>query len=242
MKRVTDIFSKTFNEHEQNKFDYKVVVICFLTAVCLTMNKYLPEMKIFFHFSENEQLSQLGNWVFVLFTFYFIVPALVIKFLFKENLSDYGLRWKGAFKDYWLYIVMLCVMIPLVAFFSTTASFQARYPFYDLAQGEKLYHNFWIWEAFYFLQFFALEFFFRGFMTHGLKKRFGFYSVFVMTIPYCMIHFGKPFTETLAAIIAGMVLGCLSLKNKSIIVGFLIHVSVGLGMDMAAIWQKGFFE
>ena len=238
MKQVREIFSKTFSEHEADKFDYKVLVICVLTAICLTMNKYLPEMKMFFHFSDNEQLSQLGNWVFVLFTFYFIVPALAIKFLFKENLRDYGLRWKGAFKDYWLYIVMLCVMIPLVAFFSTTASFQARYPFYDLSPGEKLYPNFWMWEALYFLQFFALEFFFRGFMTHGLKKRFGFYSVFVMTIPYCMIHFGKPLPETLAAIAAGIVLGTLSLKSRSILLGVCIHYSVGLMMDLAALWHK----
>jgi membrane protease YdiL (CAAX protease family) len=133
---------------------------------------------------------------------------------------------------------MLAVMIPLVAFFSTTASFQARYPFYDLVPGEKLYPNFWIWEGLYFLQFFALEFFFRGFMVHGLKKRFGVYSILVMMIPYCMIHFGKPLPETIAAIIAGLVLGMLSYKSRSILLGVCIHYSVGLMMDLAALWHK----
>lgn len=252
---VKDIFSKTFIEEESKPFrfqkperfvpDKKVIIICVLTGLCLTMNKYLPEMQLLQSsnlwrnlFSDNEQLSNLANWVFVLCTFYFVVPVLVIKFLFKENLSDYGLKWKGAFKDYWLYIVMLCVMVPLVAFFSTTASFQARYPFYNLFPGEKLYPNFWIWEAMYFLQFFSLEFFFRGFMTHGLKHRFGYYSVFVMTIPYCMIHFGKPLPETIAAIAAGIILGTLSLKSRSILLGVCIHYSVGLMMDLAALWQK----
>ena len=195
-------------------------------------------MKLFIRFFDNEQLSQLANWVFVLCTFYFIVPVVVIKFFFKEDLSDYGLRWKGAFKDYWVYLVMLGIMVPLVAFFSTTRSFQARYPFYDMMPGEKLYPNFWIWEAMYFCQFFSLEFFFRGFMTHGLKHRFGFYSVFVMTIPYCMIHFGKPLPETIAAIAAGIVLGTLSLKSRSILLGVLIHYSVGLMMDLAALYHK----
>ena len=236
--RVKEIFSKTFYEHESGKPDRKIFVICVLTALCLTMNKYLPEMKQMIRFSDNEQLSQLANWVFVLCTFYFVVPVLVIKLFFKENLSDYGLRWKGAFKEYWLYIVMLCVMVPLVAFFSTTKSFQAKYPFYDLSPGETLYPNFWIWEALYFCQFFALEFFFRGFMTHGLKHRFGFYSVFVMTIPYCMIHFGKPLPETIAAIVAGIVLGTLSLKSRSILLGVCIHYSVGLMMDLAALYHK----
>jgi len=250
MSFIKEIFSKTFSEHESGKPDRKVFVICVVTALCLTMNKYLPDIVGTGYlvgtrhvvslpiFSGNEQLAQLAMWVMVLCTFYFIVPVLVIKFLFKENLSDYGLRWKGAFKDYWIYIVMLGVMIPLVAFFSTTKSFQAKYPFYDLSAGESLYPNFWMWEALYFLQFFALEFFFRGFMTHGLKHRFGFYSVFVMTIPYCMIHFGKPLPETIAAIAAGIVLGTLSLKSRSILLGVCIHYSVGLMMDLAALWQK----
>lgn len=238
MTRIKDVFSRTFSEHEIGSPDRKVFVICVVTALCLTMNKYLPEMKQLIHFSENEQLSELANWVFVLCSFYFVLPVLVIKLLFKEKLSDYGLKWKGAFKDYWIYIVMLAIMIPLVAFFSTTKSFQAKYPFYDLAVGEKLYPNFWIWEGLYFLQFFALEFFFRGFMTHGLKHRFGFYSVFVMTIPYCMIHFGKPLPETIAAIAAGIILGTLSLKSRSILLGVCIHYSVGLMMDLAALYHK----
>jgi uncharacterized protein len=239
MASIKEIFSTTYREHESGLPDRKVMVITVVTALCLAMNKYMPDYFSLIHFSGNDQLSDLANWVFILCTFYFLVPALVIKLLFKQDLSTYGLQWKGAFKDYWIYIVMLCVMVPLVAFFSTTQSFQSKYPFYDLASGEKLWPYFWIWEALYFLQFVALEFFFRGFMVHGLKHRFGYYSVFVMTIPYCMIHFGKPLPETIAAIAAGIVLGTLSLKSRSILLGVAIHYSVGLLMDLAALWQKG---
>lgn len=247
--RVKEIFSKTFSESEslsaeqaRKSFlspDAKVMVICVLTALCLTMNKYIPEYVSIFRLGDNYELSRLANWVFILFVFYFVAPVLAIKIIFRENLSDYGLKFNGAFKDYWIYIVMLCVMLPLVYFFSTTKSFQAKYPFYDLMPGEKLYPNFWIWEALYFCQFFALEFFFRGFMVHGTKHRFGYYSVFVMTIPYCMIHFGKPLPETISAIAAGIVLGTLSLKSRSILLGVAIHYSVAILMDLAALWQKG---
>jgi membrane protease YdiL (CAAX protease family) len=56
-----------------------------------------------------------------------------------------------------------------------------------------------------------------------------------------MIHFGKPFPETLAAIIAGIVLGTISLKSRSIWMGVAIHYTVALSMDIAALWQKGYW-
>lgn len=262
------IFYNTFIEAEQEKESYssnhktidtKVIWICVLTAFSLSMIYYIGRYAFFREFLNNNgadvflektdnivyrsksNLGELTYWVSMLVLFYFILPAIVVKFIFKENLADYGLKWKGALKDYHLYIIMLLVMIPLVVYFSGTKVFQAKYPFLDVIPGQSLFPDFWKWELLYCVQFFALEFFFRGFMLHGLKKRMGFYSVFIMTIPYCMIHFGKPLQETLAAIVAGIVLGCLSLKSRSIFLGCLIHMSVGLGMDFAALWQKGFF-
>ena len=37
----------------------------------------------------------------------------------------------------------------------------------------------------------------------------GSHAIFVMVVPYVMIHFGKPMLETVGAIIAGVVLGLL---------------------------------
>lgn len=234
------------------------MLVCITVALSLTLIKYLGDVSFMLAFlrgssftgfknyfedlmtiHKDAALNRLLYWVGVMVIFYLIVPVLIIWFVFKQKLADYGLQLKGAFKDYKLYVLMLCVMIPLVLFFSRTESFQQRYPFYDVQKGEPLYPNFIVWEIFYFLQFFALEFFFRGFMLHGTKQRFGFYSVFVMTIPYCMIHFGKPLPETIAAIIAGIVLGTLSLKSRSIWLGVAIHYSVAITMDLCSMWQKG---
>ena len=73
----------------------------------------------------------------------------------------------------------------------------------------------------------------------GLRHRFGFYAIFAMMVPYCMIHFGKPMPETFAAIIAGIVLGFMSLKTRSIWLGAAIHVAVALGMDFLSLWHNG---
>ena len=101
--------------------------------------------------------------------------------------------------------------------------------------------DFLLWEAFYVLQFFALEFFFRGFLLQGLKRYVGAYAVFFMAVPYCMIHFGKPMPETLGAIIAGVALGTLALRTGSIWSGVLIHASVAVSMDVLSMWQNGRF-
>lgn len=187
----------------------------------------------------NAQLNKLTYWVGILTVSYLVIPALVIRFRFKEKLRDYGISPKGSMSEYRIYLLMLCVMLPLVLYFSGTASFQERYPFYNLAPGEPLWPRFWLWQLLYLFQFFALEFFFRGFMVLGLRQRFGYYSVFVMTIPYCMIHFGKPMPETVAAIIAGIVLGTLSLQSRSVWMGILIHYTVAITMDLAALWRQG---
>jgi uncharacterized protein len=131
-------------------------------------------------------------------------------------------------------------MVPIVFFVSGTSSFQQRYPIFQPEKGHLL-PVFIFWQLAYFTQFVAVEFFFRGFMLHGLKKRFGYFSIFIMTIPYCMVHFGKPFGETIAAIIAGIVLGTLSLKSRSIAMGVFIHYSVAITMDLMALWREGYF-
>lgn len=243
------------------KLDVKVLLICLIVPFFLTCTRYLGNAQFLISIlydaqltglaqamsqilqqHTNAQLHQLIYWASVIIFFYFVLPACIILFVFKESLTEYGLRLRDAGKGYPLYLGMLVVMVPLVFYFSGSESFLDRYPFYAVASNESLFPNFFIWEIVYFLQFLALEFFFRGFILHGIKHRFGFYAIFVMVIPYCMIHFGKPMPETIAAIIAGVVLGFFSLKSKSIWLGVMIHCSVALTMDLCAMYRKGIFQ
>ncbi|HEU4536005.1 MAG TPA: CPBP family intramembrane glutamic endopeptidase, partial [Polyangiaceae bacterium] len=84
-----------------------------------------------------------------------------------------------------------------------------------------------------------LEFFFRGFLLHGCRRRFGPYAIFVMVVPYCMIHYGKPYLEANGAVLAGVVLGTLAMKTRSIYAGLCVHVAVALGMDVAVLTARG---
>jgi membrane protease YdiL (CAAX protease family) len=188
----------------------------------------------------NSQLHKLQYWCGSLFAFYFILPALFIRLVLREHLRDYGLKLQGWYRGAWVYAVAFGIVFPLVWWFGKTAGFMKMYPFYKMAG--RSWGDFLAWEAAYAAQFFAVEFFFRGVLVHGLKHRFGVYSIFVMTIPYTMIHFGKPAPETFGAIIAGVFLGGLSLWTRSVWMGVLIHVSVAVSMDIVALRNSGRWE
>ncbi|MFN2412509.1 MAG: type II CAAX prenyl endopeptidase Rce1 family protein [Pyrinomonadaceae bacterium] len=189
--------------------------------------------------SENN-LAALAWWVGVVTVFYFVVPASVIVFGWKQSLANYGLNFRIE-QDFWrVFAGCVVVMLPLVYWAAKTGEFAAKYPFFRVYNGEHyIGQAFLIWELIYFLQFFGLEFFFRGFLVHSLKPALGIYSIFVMTVPYTMIHFGKPPAETFAAVLAGIFLGWLSYRNGNIWMGLLLHCSVAFSMDFLALYHKG---
>lgn len=192
--------------------------------------------------SPGNNLPALSYWVVIVTIFYFVLPATVIRLLYKKPLSDFGLKFRLE-RGFWkLLAVCIAVMLPLVYSLSHTSGFAEKYPFLTVYDGESYFG--WAllaWELIYFIQFFGLEFFFRGFLVHSLKPSLGLYSIFVMTVPYCMIHFGKPPAETFAAIIAGIFLGWLSYRNGSILLGLILHCIVAFTMDILALYHKDLF-
>ena len=167
---------------------------------------------------------------------FLVVPAVVI-WTRREHLRDYGLRAQGFFQHAWIYAFMLGLVIPVVWLASGTLTFTSYYPIYRLAS--RSWFDFCFWETVYALQFLSLEFFFRGFVVLGLEDRMGSAVVAAAVVPYCMIHFGKPVAEVCAAILAGIVLGTLALKTRSVLAGALIHVTVAVSMDVSALLRTG---
>ena len=244
--------------NKQKGLNPNVIIILIYTSICLACTNYMGNIYLYTEYLNNHSLYFKTNiypilinpntqifiylifWVFILILFYILIPVILIKYIFKEKLSNYGIYFKNLKKDSSLYFYMLLFMIPLVFIVSTNKSFQLVYPFFKPPKGQ-LMPLFFYWEIAYFINFIAVEFFFRGFMLHGLKNQFGVYSIFIMVIPYCCIHFHKPFAEAMASIIAGIILGTLSLKSKSIFWGVVIHFSVAICMDLMALWQAGYF-
>ena len=194
----------------------------------------------FIAYSPANNLPALGWWVSVVTFFYFVIPAICIRYLYGEQLFRYGLKFQVEPGFAKLLAAFLAIMLPLVYLMSSTESFAAKYPFLQIYDSEPyLGMTLLIWELIYFVQFFGLEFFFRGFLVHSLKPTLGIYSIFAMTVPYTMIHFGKPPAETISAIAAGVLLGWLSYRNGNIWMGVLLHWTVAFSMDVLALYNKG---
>ena len=188
----------------------------------------------------DNNLYALIWWVFVSVMFYFVVPALFVKFVQKRPLSEIGLAFK--IEKGFLRLLLQCVaiMLPIVYLMSLTSGFAAKYPFLKVYNGDPYFSStLLIWELVYFFQFFGLEFFFRGFLLHSLKPSLGAYAILAMTVPYTMIHFQKPMPETFAAIFAGIFLGWISYKYGTIWLGLVLHCAVAFSMDILALYNKG---
>ena len=167
-----------------------------------------------------------------------VVPMITAYVVGRTPPTKLGLKLKGTGRDGITYLILFAVFAPVVYWASTHPGFQRTYPFYTPEPGPRG-ADFVMWEVAYCAQFFAVEFFFRGFMVIGLKKRLGWASVLVMLAPYCMIHDYKPMLEGLGAIGAGLVLGVLAYRTETIIYGWLLHFSVALSMDLMSLSQQG---
>jgi membrane protease YdiL (CAAX protease family) len=241
------------------EYDYRPVVVFAIAGLVLTMQEYYGGGRFYgayirpwlreIELAQRASPGGLGQfvdtrfygelysyvwWAVTRIAGYTVVPLAAWKMIFpKDSLLDMGLRTKGLIKHAWIYGVCLLVVIPCVFAVSRSPEFANYYPFYKLCSRSWL--DLLVWEALYVGQFFALEIFFRGFMLTPLKRSMGTSAIFAMCVPYVMIHYGKPYLEASVAFIAGVALGSLSMKTKSIYSGFLVHVTVALLMDSLAL-------
>src|SRR6187549_284182 len=109
-----------------NQLDRRAVFALVYTAVGLTCISYLKDPKYLAAILENTRFENIGIeaaaptdnnlyglmwWVFVSVTFYFIVPAIVVVYVQKRQLSDMGLGFKA--ESGFAKLLLRCVAIML---------------------------------------------------------------------------------------------------------------------------------
>jgi len=251
------------HEHQRKtlvsgRYNARPAVLFVITALVLSLQEYfggrdfyethlrafLRDVErsdsLFSHWVDMRRYNELysyGWWAFTRVFGYVVMPMTIWKIVFRnDSLLDMGLRVRGFSKHAWIYVLCLGVVLPAVYIVSLTPEFGNYYPFYK--QCSRSWVDFLLWEAMYAAQFFGLEVFFRGFWLSGLRTTLGSGAIFAMCVPYCMIHYGKPYLEAAGAIVAGIALGSLAMRTKSIYSGFLVHITVALSMDLLSLSHR----
>ncbi|WP_341936933.1 CPBP family intramembrane glutamic endopeptidase [Marinimicrobium sp. C2-29] len=168
---------------------------------------------------------------------FLLLPWLVIRLFWREPLGDFGWRWGETHRHWPGYLLLLSPILVFVVLVSQGEDFVNHYPFYR--DAGRSWFDLIAWELLYLSQFVVLEFFFRGFMLRALRPALGANAIWIMCVPYLMIHFPKLWLEATGAILFGLFLGILALRSRSIWGGVLVHAGVALSMDLAALIQKG---
>jgi membrane protease YdiL (CAAX protease family) len=233
------------------------ITLC-TTAICLFILHYLKfetsfwvflqildglfgynpgELRRQWHASGFLQLLAYGWWGFWHLLCYVLIPILVIKYILRKQVGEFGIRCVGLRSHLHWYVLLCAPILGFVVIAGFRQDFLAQYPFYRLAS--RSWFDLLAWEIIYLSQFVCLEFFFRGFLLYGCKAAFGANAILVMGLPYLMIHFAKPWPEAGGAILFGLFLGMLALRSGSIWGGVLVHITIASSMDMVALLRSG---
>ncbi|MEY4578042.1 MAG: hypothetical protein RL701_2745 [Pseudomonadota bacterium] len=213
-------------------------------ALCLILPRYFGQEATFSKIAWLQQLAAgwpyprvHGHVYWALFKLvnYGLIPYLCMRFVLKRPLRDFGVRFVETRAALITYACMLLVIAPFVLLASGSEAFLRTYPKCPGAADNLA--SLLIWEVSYGLQFLMLEVFFRGFLSFGLARSLGSLGIFVMVVPYAMIHFSKPLAECVGSILAGIALGTVALRTGSIWGGVLVHCAVAWSMDLLALYR-----
>lgn len=176
-------------------------------------------------------------WTFWHIIGYLILPFLTIKYILRESIIDMGWRFANT-REHWRgYVLLISPILFFIFLVSFRDDFLNHYPFYKLSSRSWL--DLITWECLYLIQFLSLEFFFRGFIVNGLRPALGANAIWVMCVPYLMIHFPKLWLEATGAILFGLFLGILAIRSRSIWGGFFVHAGIAIAMDVASLIKQG---
>jgi membrane protease YdiL (CAAX protease family) len=239
MKIIKDIKKYLAKEAEKKSF-----IILLSVPIIFAIWKFQGSPVFFdknlstmFNSSANLPFLRIVYYGFSSIFFLFLIPALIIKKVFKENLSDYGIRFADG--KFGLKVILIAFPLIFISMYPTSFNqdYQALNPMYPGA-GSSL-TTFVLYSFVYGLYYIGWEFFFRGFMLFGLRKRFGdLYAVLIQTLPSAIAHIGRPEGEFISSIFAGIAFGFLVLKSRSLWYVLVLHWLIGLGCDVLCLLAR----
>lgn len=222
----------------------KVFVIFVSVAILQTISWYLTSRNFFrenfyynyFNGNTSADLYEFLYW-FLSDTFtLLILPLLIIKFVLNEKISSYGLK-TGDFKTGIKFLIIFSIPVVVITFIlSGLPEFAQAYPFLKAAKYDL--KTFILFEISALVYMFAWEFIWRGFMLFGLEEKFGINAILIQMLPFVILHNGKPFIETISAILGAMILGYIAFRTRSFYYGAAIHFIMFFSMDLFVVLKN----
>jgi membrane protease YdiL (CAAX protease family) len=177
--------------------------------------------------------AQFSAALFVFASAFFllgVVPLLVVRLVFREPLSAYGVGI-GDFPFGCKAVAVIAPVMILLSYFSASMpEFLAEYPLNPLAgesTGQFLQHA-----VFYLFFYLGWEFCFRGFLQFGLRDAMGDWNaILVQTALSCILHIGKPSGEIYGSMVGALVWGVVAFRSRSLLYPILTHWLLGLSLD-----------
>ena len=161
----------------------------------------------------------------------------VIKLVYRQNLSDYGLG-----KPHWRRVPILVLGTPVMIWFGYLAAISPEYhAFYPATPGivERGINVFFLHVGILVTYYVAWEMMFRGFLQSSFVARLGpLGAIAAQTLASVLAHTDRPPSELLCSIVAGMIWGFLAYRSKSIWPVVMHHLVLGISLDYF-IWFGG---
>lgn len=180
------------------KNDWRVTTITIVSTLLL----------IVFSYHDITGLTEIDQTIL-----FFIIPLLIIIFIFRESPGNYGLTlgdWRSGLV---ITIGGILLITPIIWFLA------------KLDPASKAYYQSMTtnlpWNTFF--QIFGWEFLFRGWITFGYLRRFGTDALWIQAVPFALLHIGKPEVETLSTIFGGFIFGWIAYRTRSFLYPFFIH-------------------
>ena len=171
-----------------------------------------------------------------------------------ERPASLGLVWPGPLTPRWLFPLLLAVVIlgalagayngPIFAYYPYSRTLTQSLP--GGAGGFLLHAVFYI-----FLYYLPWEVLFRGILVFPLVRLAGAAPLdrravsapllaiaCLQALPSTLLHFGHPWSETLAALPFGLALGWLALRTGSLLPGLALHAAAGLFLDLFILLRR----
>lgn len=172
------------------------------------------------------------------------LPLFALAWFFEKRKETFGVnKYNIDLRPYWQ---ILMILLPIVIVASFETSFRNYYPVYRryeiTAANNPTDLPVWLfglgYELSYGLDFFNVEFLFRGALVVGVSQLVGKEAILPMVGVYCFLHFGKPMGECISSIFGGYVLGVVAFYTRNIWGGVIVHIGLAWMMEAAAFIQK----